>query len=207
MTLLKSRGPSIRGNSSIVRCELGDFTEIGDGCFLSNVSLGNYSYCERFCDIANTEIGKFSNIASFARIGPTDHPMNKASLHHFLYRSGRYWAHLTDDQDFLHKREARTTRIGHDTWIGHAAIIKPEINIGDGAVIGAGSVVTHDVAPYTIVAGNPAKVIRRRFEEEITNRLARLSWWNWDHKIIGERLNDFRNLDIDSFLDKYENEK
>ena len=90
-----------------------------------------------------------------------------------------------------------------DTWIGHAAIVKPDIIVGDGAIIGAGSVVTKDVESYTIVAGNPAKIIRRRFSEKIATQLSEIQWWNWSHEEIGSSLDDFRNLNVQDFIAKY----
>jgi virginiamycin A acetyltransferase len=71
------------------------------------------------------------------------------------------------------------TVIGHDVWIGHAALILPGVTIGSGAIIGAGAVVTRDVASYSIVAGNPARLIRQRFAAEIADRLLALGWWDW----------------------------
>ncbi|MEE2775102.1 MAG: chloramphenicol acetyltransferase [Pseudomonadota bacterium] len=204
MSLLDKSGPTLIGESIVFKSNLGKYTEIGNGCVLSNISMGDYSYCERFCDLANTRIGKFSNISSLVRIGPTDHPWKQASQHHFLYRAKKYWAFADDDDNFLAGRELRTTNIGHDTWIGHGAIIKPDLSVGNGSIVGAGSVVTHDVAPYTIVAGNPAKVLRERFCANIAQRLLDISWWDWEHEILGERLSDFIELDVESFLEKYE---
>ena len=94
--------------------------------------------------------------------------------------------------------------IGHDVWIGHGAIILPGHNIGTGAVVAAGAVVTKDVPAYTIVAGNPARVIKRRFPEEIAARLTDLAWWDWNHDMLRQALPDFRTLSVEDFLDKYQ---
>ena len=94
--------------------------------------------------------------------------------------------------------------IGHDVWIGHGAIILPGRNVGTGAVIAAGAIVTRDVPAYTIVAGNPAKIIRRRFDERTEERLKALGWWNWSHEALRSALPDFRKLGVEAFLDKYE---
>ncbi|MFP3541057.1 antibiotic acetyltransferase, partial [Pseudomonas sp. SIMBA_044] len=115
------------------------------------------------------------NIASFTRIGATDHPMEKASLHHFLYRSASYWEDAEDDAEWFAHRKSRRSSIGHDTWIGHGAMIKPEVTIGHGAVVASGSVVTKDVAPYTIVGGNTAQLIRRRYPEPVAERMMALA--------------------------------
>lgn len=204
MKKLDKNKPLIHPNCQIEKSLFGSFVEIGEYSIVSNTIFGDYSYCTRFCDIANTEIKKFSNIASSVRIGPTDHPMEKASLHHFLYRSNDYWENKEKDDVFFKKRFSRKTTIGNDTWIGHGAIIKPEIIIGDGAIIiGSGSVVTKNVESYTIVAGNPAKVIRRRFSEKIAIQLSEIQWWNWPHEKLGSSLEDFRNLRIEDFISKY----
>ena len=94
--------------------------------------------------------------------------------------------------------------IGHDVWIGHGAVVLPGRNIGTGAVIAAGAVVTKDVGDYTIVAGNPARLVRQRFSTAIAERLKRLGWWDWSHNALHAALNDFRTLPVAEFLDKYE---
>jgi phosphonate metabolism protein (transferase hexapeptide repeat family) len=200
---LSADGPLIHPDCVIRNAEFGAFTEVGAGSVILNSSFGAYSYCTRLCDIANATIGKFANIASLVRIGPTDHPMNRASLHHFLYRSNDYWDDAEPDAAFFAARAARRVTIGHDVWIGHGAIVRPEVTVGDGAVIGAGAVVTRDVAPYTIVAGVPAQPIRRRFPESVAERLQQLAWWDWDHARLRSALADFRRLDVEAFLDRH----
>lgn len=195
--------PLIHPECEITGSSFGDYVEIGKGSRLNNAVFGDYSYCDRYADIANARIGKFANIAAFSRIGPTDHPMAQASLHHFLYRSDDYWEDAERDEAFFDHRQSRLSHIGHDTWIGHNAVIKPEVTIGHGAVIAAGAVVTKDVAPYTIVAGLPATPIRKRFETPIAERLMELAWWDWPHELLRERLTDFRSLPIEAFLEKY----
>ena len=94
--------------------------------------------------------------------------------------------------------------IGHDTWIGHGAVIMKGVTIGDGAIIASHSVVTKDVAPYTIVGGIPAKFIKRRHPEPIAERIQALAWWDWDHETLRGSLSDFRALGVEAFLEKYE---
>ena len=143
----------------------GAYCEVGAGSRLTNADFLDYAYCDRFADIANTTVGKFANIAALTRIGPTDHPMDHASLHHFLYRSSYYWDDAPDDAAFFARRAARRTMLGPDTWIGHGAIVRPEVTVGAGAVVAAGAVVTKDVPPYMIVAGIPATPLRARFPD------------------------------------------
>ncbi|MFY1713113.1 LbetaH domain-containing protein [Tritonibacter mobilis] len=204
MPRLSATEPLVHAGCSLINSTFGAWVEIGADTRVANSHFGDYSYCDRMCDIANAEIGKFANIASSVRIGATDHPMEKASLHHFLYRSASYWEDAEDDADWFQHRKSRRAVIGHDTWIGHGALIKPEVTIGHGAVVASGAVVTKDVAPYTIVGGNTAKLIRRRYSEQVADRMMALAWWDWDHAVLRERLVDFRSLKAEEFLEKYE---
>ena len=182
----------------------GRYVEIGRGSRVAHSTFGDYSYCDRYADIANAEIGKFANIAANTRVGATDHPMEKASLHHFHYRSADYWDDADPDADWFAHRQSRRAVLGHDTWIGAMAMVKPGVTVGDGAVVAAGAVVTKDVPPYWIVAGVPAVPVRRRLSEETEARLMRLAWWDWDHATLRARLDDFRRLSAEEFLDLYE---
>jgi phosphonate metabolism protein (transferase hexapeptide repeat family) len=201
---LKADGPVIEDGCVVIDSDFGAYTWINSGTRVQHSVFGDYSYCDRNCDVANAQIGKFANIASGVRIGATDHPLERASLHHFMYRSSDYWPDAEPDAAFFEHRRSRLAVVGHDTWIGHNAQIKPEVTVGHGAVVAAGAVVTKDVAPYTIVAGMPAKVLRLRQPEPIAERLMALAWWDWDHDRIGDALEDFRSLDADAFLEKYE---
>ncbi len=203
MPKLSPDAPVIHDGCSITESEMGAFTEIGQGSRVAYSEMGDYSYCDRHCDIANTTVGKFANIASFVRIGATDHPLDRASLHHFMYRSAAYWDDATDDADWFAKRRARRTVIGHDTWIGHNAQIKPDVTIGNGAVIASGAIVTKDVPAYMIVSGVPAKLMRPRFSPDIVDRLEALAWWDWTHDALRTALDDFRALPVEAFLTKY----
>ena len=203
MPRLSAETPVIHDGCSLTEADFGRFVEIGQGSRVAHSTVGDYSYCDRFCDIANTEIGKFANIASFVRTGATDHPLDRASLHHFMYRSASYWEDASDDTGWFEKRRARRTMIGHDTWIGHGAQVKPDVTIGHGAVVASGAIVTKDVAPYTIVAGIPARPVRQRQPREIAERLIALAWWDWPHERLRETLGDFRTLTAEAFLQKH----
>lgn len=204
MPKLSQSAPFIHPDCQIADCEFGAYTEIGQGSRLNNAHFGDYSYCDRYADIANARIGKFANIAAFSRIGATDHPLDTASCHHFLYRSNDYWDDAEHDPSFFAHRQSRLAHIGHDTWIGGHAMVKPEVTLGHGAVVAAGAVVTKDVDPYTIVAGTPAKPIRLRQPRDIADRIIALAWWDWDHRALRAALDDFRALPVAAFLEKYE---
>ena len=204
MAALSADEPRLGPGCDITNSRFGAYVSIGQGSRILNSELGDYSYTDRYADIANASIGKFANIASYARIGPTDHPLDRASLHHFMYRSGDYWDDAGHDQAFFEHRSARQTVVGHDTWIGHGAIIRPDLRVHDGAVVAAGAVVTKDVPPYTIVAGVPAKLIRLRQPPEIAERLIALGWWDWPYEVLRHALRDFRELSAVEFLERYE---
>lgn len=149
---------------------VGDFTYIADSEFESHVT--NFYPWSRDKLI----IGKFCQIAAGVEfiMNDANHQMNAVSTFPFYTLEG--WdmdAPATSDMPFK-----GNTVIGNDVWIGQNAVILPGVDIGDGAIIGANSVVGSDVAPYTIVAGNPAKLIRKRFDDELIDLMLRFKWWD-----------------------------
>lgn len=204
MPTLSATDPLLHPGATAVNSTFGAWVEIGEGARIVNSTFEDYAYCDRFADIANTTVGRFSNIAAMTRIGPTDHPFTHAAQHHFLYRSSYYWEDATDDPAFFAARAARRTSLGADCWIGHGAIIKPEVTVGIGAIVASGAVVTRDVDPFMIVAGVPAQPIRARFAPQVIDRLLALAWWNWDHARLRAALEDFRSLKAEEFLERYE---
>jgi Acetyltransferase (isoleucine patch superfamily) len=158
--------PTINNPNIIV----GDFTYIADSEFESHVT--NFYPWSRDKLI----IGKFCQIAAGVEFMMNDanHQMNAVSTFPFYTLEG--W-----DMDAPAASEMPfkgNTVIGNDVWIGQNAVLLPGVTIGDGAIIGANSVVGSDVAPYTIVAGNPAKVIRKRFDDELIDLLLQFKWWD-----------------------------
>ena len=203
MPRLSPDAPYFHPGVTATNCQFGAYVEIGEGARLVNTTFEDYAYCDRMADISNTTVGRFSNIAALTRIGPTDHPYSHAAQHHFLYRSSYYWDDAEDDPEFFAARAARRTTLGADCWMGHGAIIKPEVTVGIGAVIASGAVVTKDVAPFMIMAGVPARPVRPRFAAQVADRLLALAWWNWDHARLRGALADFRSLKAEAFLEKY----
>ena len=158
--------PAVKNPNIIV----GDFTYIADSDFESHVThhydfIGDKLIIGKFCQIAAG--------VEFVMNG-ANHQMNAATTYPF-YIFGTWEQNAPAQSDLPLKGD---TVIGNDVWIGQNATILPGVHIGDGAIIGANSVVASDVAPYTIVAGNPAKLIRKRFDNELTALLLKFKWWD-----------------------------
>jgi phosphonate metabolism protein (transferase hexapeptide repeat family) len=196
--------PTVDPTAKIQDVKFGIYCEVGARTILLDVEMGDYSYVVNDAQMTYTTIGKFCSIAAMTRINPGNHPMHRATQAHFTYRASAYFPGEADDAEFFDWRKSHRVHIGHDVWIGHGAIVLPGRRIGHGAVIAGGAVVTKDVPDYTIVAGNPARPIRRRFSDGVAERLMQLGWWNWDHDALRMALPDFRKLTIEAFLDKYE---
>ena len=195
--------PLIDSTASVRDAVLGRYTEVGARTSFAESVLGDYSYVVNDSDVIYTTIGKFCSIAAHTRINPGNHPMQRASQAHFTYRASAYFEGEEDEAAFFDWRRSQRVTIGDDVWIGHGAIILPGRRIGTGAVIAAGAIVTKDVDEYMIVAGNPARPIRPRFDRDVCERLKALAWWDWDHAKLKQALPDFRALPVQGFLDKY----
>jgi len=197
-----SEEPTIHVNCHFENVKLGKWTEVGPFNIWENVEFGDFSYTAGYNQFQNAKIGNFVSIASGVRVGPPHHPMDRPSVHHFTYRRKIYGFGEDDDLDFLNWRKVQIAEISHDVWLGHNAIIMPGIKIGIGAVVGSGAVVTKDVEPYSIVAGVPARMIRKRFSDDVAEKMQKIQWWYWPYELIKKRFNDFL-LEPESFVNKY----
>lgn len=193
--------PYVHETSTVVDSDLGAYTMLGPNTSLVESTFGDYSYTAADVQIIYSTVGKFCSIASHVRLNPGNHPMGRPTQHHMTYRRIQYGFAETDDETFFDWRRAQRVEVGHDVWIGHAAVILPGVTVGIGAVVAAGAVVTRDVEPYTIVGGTPARVIRRRFSPTVIRQLLAIAWWDWSRETLEQRFADLADLDV--FLEKY----
>lgn len=153
--------------------------------------LGKYSYINRGCFITDTEIGNYCSIAMGCQIGGTSHPLDWVSTSPVFHK----WENIMKKNFSRHEFMIfQKTKIGNDVWIGTNTLIKAGVTIADGAVIGMGSIVTKDIGPYEIWVGNPAKMIKKRFNDETIEKLLKLQWWNWDDDLIKQSAQYFNNV-------------
>ncbi|MBP5639577.1 MAG: CatB-related O-acetyltransferase [Victivallales bacterium] len=176
--------PTIRNPNIVV----GDFTYIADNEFESHVThhyewLGDRLIIGKFCQIAAG--------VEFVMNG-ANHQMNAVTTYPFYTLEG--WEMKPPAKESLPFKG--DTVVGNDVWIGQNAVVLPGVHIGDGAIIGANSVVGNDVTPYTIVVGNPAKALRKRFDDELIDLLLRLKWWNKGIEEINSLIPILTNSDL-----------
>jgi len=180
---------------------LDGFNKIDRNSLVFHSTVGLYSYTGAFTVIMHSDIGKFCSISWGVSIGPADHDYSRISTHDFYYND---FYNIKPSKIDGYDRFADRTIIGNDVWIGTNVTIKNGIKIGHGAVIGANSVVTRDVEPYSIVAGVPAKVLKKRFSDEIINSLLELKWWDCSQDFISENFQIFNSHDIKTSIKKIE---
>ncbi len=167
--------------SSVQHSKVHSSSRIGSGSSLLHSSFDKYSFCGYDCSFYYAKVGSYNSIASFVAIGGARHPMDWVGTSSVFYVGRdsirrKFSNHLA--------LPPKVTTIGNDVWIGHAAILISGVNVGNGAVIGAGAVVTKDVPPYAIVAGNPARLIRYRFSESTIAELEKIKWWELEDQAL-----------------------
>ena len=182
--------------------ELGEYSVLFRDVVIINSSLGAYSYVQSRSVVCNAEIGRFCSIASNVNVGLVDHPLQMLSTSPIFYDNTQPLP-----QFFINRRAFAEimppTIIGADVWIGNGVLIKAGVTIGVGAVIGAGSIVTKDVPPYVIAAGNPCRQIRPRFNEDIIQQLLDSKWWEFNEAKLKILAPTFVNVDV--FLTELKN--
>ncbi len=179
------------------KIEIGEYTYYDDPggalLFASRNVLHHYDFLGD-----RLRIGRFCAIATGARfvMNGANHAMTGFSTFPFnIFGSG--WEEGFEMETILSGLKGDTV-VGNDVWIGSDALILPGVTIGDGAIVAANSVVSRDVAPYAVVAGNPASKRRRRFDDATIERLLAVGWWNWPVERISRNLAAIRGADIDA---------
>lgn len=189
-------------------------------CFLKNVvknpniTVGDYTYYDDFEDVENFEknvkyhfdfigdkliIGKFCMIASDVKfiMNGANHLTNAISSYPFAI-FGKGWEKAMDGKSYPNKGDIH---IGNDVWIGYNATIMSGVTVGDGAIIAANSTVVKDVEPYSIVGGNPAIEIRKRFSEDKIAKLLEIRWWDWEIEKITKNVQNLTGNDMDKIIE------
>lgn len=176
--------------SSVRESTVHPTAKIESGTSFVDSKIGRHSFCGYDCDVYRAHIGAFTSIANGVVLGGARHPMEWVGMSPVFY-AGRDSVKAKFSEHLL--AEPPEVDIGNDVWIGRSAIVLGGVTIGDGAVVGAGSVVTKSVPSYAIVAGNPARIIRYRFEDKIIRELETIEWWHFTEsrlKDLGECFND-----------------
>lgn len=188
--------PVSRGQGCwIERSRFGLNVRLGSGVEVRDSELGDYTYVESHAVVGHATLGKFCSIAPRAFVGLGSHPSSGyVSTHPAFYIHEP--AIGLDLADRTYRDSYARTTVGHDVWVGVSALVRDGVVIGTGAVVGAGAVVTRDVEPYTVVAGVPARPIRRRFDDETVDFLLRLAWWDRSADWMREHLPLFHDVAV-----------
>ena len=184
---------------------IGDFSTVRDSVLgekssiqrygdIWGAGIGRYTCIGRMSTIQETKIGSFCALADYLTIGCDDHDYSMLSIHPFWHDVS--WG-ISEDNGFsdrYRKLEYELPcEIGNDVWMGAGVIVCRDVTIGDGCVIGAGAVVTRSIEPYSVVVGVPGRVIKKRFDDQIIERLLKIKWWDLPIPTIRENLSLFRD--------------
>lgn len=169
------------------------FSEIRRFAKLNHSHIGKYTRINAHCHLARVTVGNFTAIGMNSIMGLGRHPLNYASTQSIFYKKNNMKNDWVKPIDFI---EGLPINIGNDVWIGRQCTVMDGVNIGDGAVIATGAIVTKDIPPYAIAAGIPAKIIKYRFSEEIIERLLEIKWWHFNDNEIQDNLEFFRDPNL-----------
>lgn len=204
-------GVFIKGSNLGDNVSVGDFTKIENSSLSSNSRIdrrnyisesiiGNHSYTGKNTTIINSKIGNFCSVSWNVTIGGANHDYKKITTHSFLYNNADKIR--PDNIPPAYNRFTDICEVGSDVWIGTGAVVLRGVRIHDGAVIGAGTIVTKDVPPYAVVVGNPGKIIKYRFSEKIINDLLKIKWWEWEDSKITENYKFFETELSESIINE-----
>lgn len=186
-------GSFVGEHSRVRNCEISHHVKIDRYNLLQNVRMGKCSYTGPFDMIFCSEIGAYTSISYGCTIGPPEHNYVRPSTHPFIYDN--YYSILEQEQLIRNDKFDKPLHIGNDVWIGCNSTILRGVTIADGAIVGANSLVKHDVPAYAIVAGSPARIIRYRFPSDMIKLLQEIKWWEWSQDKIRQYA-DFFTTDL-----------
>lgn len=183
---------------AIMNSDIHRTSKVCSGSQIINTKIGKHSDIGYDCAIINAEIGAFCSFGANIVIGGASHTIDWVSTSPVFNEN---IDHLP--QKFSHHKfdlQSKTS-VGSDVWIGNYVLVKSNVSIGHGAIIGMGSVVTKDVPPYEIWAGNPARFIKKRFDDDTINELLKMKWWDWNDDKI--KKNAVHINDVQEFIKRY----
>lgn len=173
---------TIMERAAITSCVLSDNIVVRPGTSLTECQVGAYTYFALGCNVGRTAFGNFCSVGPELLCGGGDHPSSMVSTSPVFYSTmGQCGTTFATSDRF---DESPPVTVGNDVWIGARVFIKSGVTVGDGAILAAGAVVVRDVAPYAVVGGVPARVLRMRFEESVIADLLNLRWWDWDETTL-----------------------
>ena len=176
---------------------IGKYCGIEKGVSIYNSVIGDYTYFNKFSRIENCEIGKFSCIGESVKIGGFyDH--KQGITIHPSFHSKRPPINISFyvDDDF---KATKKVIIGNDVFIGTGAYIMDGVEVGDGCIIGAKTIVTKSLKPYSIIVGNPGSIISKRFNPEQIKILLDIKWWDWDNERLNKYAAELSNTNFEIF--------
>lgn len=184
--------------STLGNTTFGRYNTIGSNCVVSNCILGDFSYINSFSYVLNTTMGRYCSVGPNVKIAPGKHPTSVfVSTHPVTFNNqGNLVKNYCSEPKFS---ISQPVIIGNDVWVGANAIIVDGVHIADGAIIAANSLVTKDVGAYEIVGGNPARFIKKRFDDEQIRYLQDTQWWNKGDEWIQANISKF--WDIEDFVE------
>jgi acetyltransferase-like isoleucine patch superfamily enzyme len=187
------------GNDAIViDSEISNFISINRRNYILRSRIGSFTYTGIGTSIRSAQVGKFCSLAWDISIGGGNHDFDKVTTSP-LWRFHKLSGELGKVKGELEKRYDifGETTIGNDVWIASNVIVLRHVHIGDGAIIGAGAIVTKDVPPYTVVAGVPAKQMKKRFPDHIIEAMLEIKWWDWPVDVIKANIELIYNTKVD----------
>ena len=199
-------------NTRIKSCKLGNHVSVGDASSILESTLGDRIFIQRYNDIIFSEIGRytctgrfdvihcatigaFTSISWDVSIGGDNHDPALLSLHPFYYQTlfGMAMDPNAQREELLNDIVNSPCVIGNDVWIAAGVKINRNVRIGNGTIIGANSTVTHDIPPYSVAVGSPARVIKKRFDDAIIGELEQIEWWTFPDHILKENIHLFKS--------------